>query len=46
MTKSNLKFKYYERGGEGGGGGGQQADIFSARLGLGEIEGRDRDTER
>jgi hypothetical protein len=26
--------------------GGQQAVIFKVRLGLGEIEGRDRDTER
>ncbi len=25
---------------------GQHADIFKVRLGLGEIEGRDRDTER
>jgi hypothetical protein len=31
---------------ERGGWAGQQADIFKVRLGLGEIEGRDRDTER
>ena len=34
-----------EREGERG-WAGQQAGIFFVRLGLGEIEGRDRDTER
>jgi hypothetical protein len=29
-----------------GGQEGQQAGIFMVRLGVGEIEGRDRDTER
>jgi hypothetical protein len=35
---------YLER--ERGGQAGQQVGIFKVRLGLGEIERRDRDTER
>jgi hypothetical protein len=37
--------KARERGGERGGWAGQQAVIFKVRLGLGEIEGRHRETE-
>jgi hypothetical protein len=45
-----LIWKERERGCErergGGGRAGQQRDILMVRLGLGEIEGRDRDTAR
>jgi hypothetical protein len=49
MSLNNREFHIWQERGMGPHGGergvGQQAGIFQVRLGSGEIEGRDRDTE-
>jgi hypothetical protein len=45
MSLNNNLYGKIEKGEREGGRAGQLAGIFKVRLGLGELEGRDRDTE-
>jgi hypothetical protein len=46
MSLNNNLYGKIEKGEREGGRTGHLAGIFKVRLGLGEIEGRDRDTEK